>query len=481
MTRERLHQSSSHPNWLYILAVDLAPQSDQTNAWALVVFAVVLVMAACNASSDPIATVAPTTQPASTPTVASVSPDPTSIPSPLVGRTPAVVAAPERPLTGADQLALTDFAELHGKRVGIIVNQTSLLSDGQHLIDALNDQPLVDLALVFAPEHGVRGSADAGELVDDVIDESSGIAIRSLYGANRSPALADLRELDVLVYDLQDAGTRFYTFISTMGLAMGAADAAGIEFIVLDRPNPLGGTLISGFARTADQESFISQYPIPAVYGMTPGELALMIAGEGWMGDRVLPPPTVVAMSGWTRQGWPETREWIAPSPGLPTIEATITYPGTVVLEATRLSYGKGTEIPFSMVGSPTLDHTALADDLNTRALPGVLFRAFEVMPDPEIAPNPRFPNESINAVRIIVTDPVSYRPVETGIYLLTALRDQFGSTDFIDRAPTFDLLAGTTQLRTMLDSGATAPEIVAAWEAEAAAFSLLREPYLLY
>ena len=246
-----------------------------------------------------------------------------------------------------------------------------------------------------------------------------------------------------------------------MGLAMAAAHDAGVEFMVLDRPNPLGGNLVSGFDRTLDQESFISQYPISAVYAMTPGELAGMIAGEGWVSDQPFDNPTVVTMSGWSRDPWPSDKTWIPPSPGLPTIAATRTYPGTVLFEATTLSYGKGTEAPL--------------------ALDGVTFTAITTTPSPAVAANPRYSGELLGAVEINVTGPESYRPVAAGVHLLAALRDQTGGTEFIDRPATFDLLAGTTQLRSMLQSGAAATEIIAAWEAESAAFALRREPYLLY
>lgn len=458
-----------------------------------------LLAASCTASSPPLtATSAPKTTAQALPTEPSATLTAPTTTTPTVTVPPTTTVATVVPpndvpptttaieiarpvVTGATSLATSDFAALTGKRVGIIVNQTSVLADGTHLIDALHQHEQIELAVIFAPEHGVRGSADAGELVDDAIDENTLVPIRSLYGTQRTPAGADLAELDALVYDLQDAGTRFYTFISTMGLAMAAADDAGVEFVVLDRPNPLGGTLVSGFDRTSDQASFISQYPIPAVYGMTAGELALMIAGEGWVEDEVLTRPTVLPLLNWNREPLASTDPWIAPSPGLPTIDAVRTYPGTVFFEATSLSYGKGTNLPFSMVGAPDLDADSLIAELTSRQLPGVEFSAITVAPDSAVAPNPRFDGIEFRATQITVTDPSGYRPVATGVHLLAAIRDQTGSTRFIDRAPTFDLLAGTTQMLTMLDDGATADEIVAAWEAEAAAFALRREPYLLY
>jgi len=220
--------------------------------------------------------VVPTAAP--TPLTATVVPTPRPTAAPTAEPTPAAV------VTGLGQLAAANFELLAGKRVGVIANATSM-HDGGHIIDLLAAAPDVELVAAFAPEHGIRGTADAGVDVADDIDPITGIPIFSLYGSNRAPAAASLTDIDVLVYDLQDVGARYYTYISTLGLAMQAAASADVGFVVLDRPNPLGGDRIAGFVRDDGLESFVSQYPIPATYGLTVGELATAIVGEGSIPD----------------------------------------------------------------------------------------------------------------------------------------------------------------------------------------------------
>ena len=387
--------------------------------------------------------------------------------------------------TGADVLAWLDFGPLHGRRVGLVANQTSTTSDGRHLFDLLATDPNVDLRTVFAPEHGVRGRAAPGAEIGDFIDTFTGVPVRSLYDTTRAPTGSELAELDVLVYDLQDAGTRFYTFISTMGLAMAAAADAGIEFVVLDRPNPLGDG-VAGFTRTPDQVSFVSSYPIPTTYGMTAGELARMIADQGLVDGRVLPEPTVIELVGWNRaEPWSALdRPWVAPSPGLPTEDAILTYPATVWFEATTLSFGKGTVRPFNVIGAPWINGPQLAGDLNDLGLAGVRFEAATFTPDPAIDPDPRWANQGLSGIEVVVTDPTTTPPTELGVHLLVALREHAagqGVGQIIDRPAFFDLLAGTSQLRQMLNDGSTAVEIIEAWQRDVAAFEAARAPYLLY
>ncbi|MCP5026617.1 MAG: DUF1343 domain-containing protein [Actinomycetia bacterium] len=393
-------------------------------------------------------------------------------------------AAPPPVRTGADVLVDDDLAMLHGRRVGLIANQTTT-AQGRHLIDHLHDHPQVDLVAVFAPEHGVRGKAGAGELLDDSRDASTGVPVLSLYGETRRPTAEMLEDIDVLVFDIQDVGTRFYTYISTMGLAMQAAAEHDVDFVVLDRPNPLGGNIAAGFVLDADQQSFIGQYPIPAAYGLTAGELALAIQGERWLDDLDQLDLLVVAMEGWERDmNWLDTGlAWTAPSPGLPTFITALGYPGTVLFEATTLSYGGGTHRPFLTVGAPWADGEAAAAELNGRGLAGVEFRAVEFEPRPIRSSSVRGEGELHSGVRYSFTSIDDVEPVAVGLHVLEVFRDQALAADeeLIDRPITFDLLAGTTRLRSDLEAGTTAHEIVAAWEAEAAAFAATRAPYLLY
>ncbi|MGB5758135.1 MAG: DUF1343 domain-containing protein, partial [Acidimicrobiales bacterium] len=271
---------------------------------------------------------------------------------------------------------------MSGKRVGLIASRASVVGD-RTVIDLLAQSDSVDLVSVFAAEHGIRADVDAGATIDDGVDPATGLAVHSLYGATRSPTAEMLADIDVLVFDLQDVGARFYTYTATMGLAMQAAARAGIPFVVMDRPNPIGGTSLGGAVRDDDHRSFVGQYPIPAVHGMTAAELALAIRGEGWLDGLEGLDLRVVAMSGWARDDlWADTGlAWVPPSPGLPTALTALVYPATVLFEATTLSFGRGTDHPFSQVGAPWLDGEDLARALNDRNLPGIRFRAVTFTP----------------------------------------------------------------------------------------------------
>ena len=386
--------------------------------------------------------------------------------------------------TGAGVLVDESFASLAGLTVGVIANQTAQV-DGVHLIDLLATADDVTLAAIFAPEHGLRGTADAGETLGDGIDTVTGIPVFSLYGEHRQPTPEQLAGLDALVYDLQDVGARFYTYISTMGLAMQAAASAGIPFVVLDRPDPQGGTRTTGFVCSVNLGGFTSAYPIPSAYGLTAGELAEAIVGEGWLAGLEDLDLRIVGLRGWRRgTPWQETGlTWVPPSPGLPHVDAALAYPGTVLLEATSLSYGSGTAWPFSSVGAPWLDATSLASTMNDRALPGVRFEAMLVTPDRAIAPRARFPGQSIAAVRFEITDPTIFQSVTTAVYLLDAIADQAdaGGHVLITRPHTFDVLAGSERLRIALESRTPPEEIVAEWAVELAEFEAVRLRYLRY
>ncbi len=424
-------------------------------------------------------TEAPTS--ASSATTASTEP-PTSAPT---TEPPAPAAGVVR--TGAGRLVDSNFAVLDGRRVGLIANQTSVVGD-DHLIDLLDAAPNVELVAAFAPEHGIRGIADAGEVFDDSVDPRTGTVVFSLYGDTRTPTPEMLDGIDVMVFDLQDVGTRYYTYISTMGLAMRAAADAGIEFVVLDRPNPHGGEQVSGYVRDGDLDSFIAQYPIPTMFGLTSGELALAIQGEGWLGPMDNLDLTIVELDGWERSmTWPDTGlEWIGPSPGLPTVESGLTYPATVFFEATTLSYGTGTERPFSAIGAPWLDGDALAAEMNALDLPGVSFESVTYTPRviPNVSVRPRYRDEEVYGVAMTLTDPAAHRPVVTGMYLIVAAQRQAtaaGVGSIIDRPAVFDLLSGSPRLRRALERGTPIPEIVAEWEAEVNAFVDQTAPYRLH
>ncbi len=402
----------------------------------------------------------------------------------MTGCTPAPHADATPVQTGAQQLAEQGFEELDGLRVGLIVNHTARV-DTAHLIDRIDRAPNVELGALFGPEHGLRGTAGAGVTVDDGVDDRTGAPVYSLYGETRQPTPAMLADLDALVFDIQDVGARFYTYITTMGLAMQAAAAAGLPFIVLDRPNPLGGAYVSGFIRPPEHDSFVGAYPIPIAHGMTVGELARMIQGEGWMSGLDALDLRVVPMAGWSRSmRWPATGlDWIAPSPNLPSPDAALVYPGACFFEATAASEGRGTDQPFLQLGRPMPAATAetVTDTLNARELAGVRFEPVAFTPrDRPGAMNPQHEGEPLHGIRYVLTDATAFAPVETGIHVLHAFYHHTGD-GLITRPDWLATLAGTTELQDMLQSGAAPGAIIASWNDGVDTFRAQRAPYLLY
>ncbi|MEX1054819.1 MAG: DUF1343 domain-containing protein, partial [Rhodothermales bacterium] len=318
--------------------------------------------------------------------------------------------------TGADVLAERGFDVLQGQRVGLVVNHTAMV-DSVHLIDLVHEAEGVDLSVLFGPEHGIRGTADAGAKIEHGRDPETNAPIYSLYGETRKPTPAMLNDVDVLVFDIQDIGARFYTYISTMGLAMQAAAENDVAFLVLDRPNPLGGELVSGFLLESEYTSFVGQFNIPMVHGLTVGELARMIKGEALMDGLEDLRLDVVPMEGWNRaMQWPETGlPWISPSPNIPDFETALIYPGAVLFEATSASEGRGTRAPFKQIGAPWADGPALARDLNQQSLPGVRFEAVDFTPASieGMAANPKLEDTELQGIGYVITDSKTFRPVE--------------------------------------------------------------------
>jgi len=400
-------------------------------------------------------------------------------PAAFAATAPAVV-------TGAEVLARSRFAALRGKRVGLVTNHTGRVG-ADHLADLVAQAPDVKLAAILAPEHGFRGLAEAGASVADGIDRETGVRVLSLYGATRKPTQAMLRDIDVLVFDIQDIGVRFYTYISTMGLAMQAAAERSIPFHVLDRPNPLGGTDVSGFMRETAYTSFVGQYPIPIVHGLTVGELAAMIKGERWLTGLESLDLGVMKMEGWRREmRWPATRlAWRPTSPNIPTFESSLTYPGIGLVGETLVNEGRGTPIPFQQFGAPWLDARHAANKLAAAGLPGVRFDATSYTPRaiPNVAADPRFRGQQIQGVRIAVTDADAYRPLETGMHVLAYLASTARArrVRLFDKLQMFRATSGTARLHAMLERGADADKIIASWQGEIERFRTARARYLLY
>ena len=387
---------------------------------------------------------------------------------------------------GAKVLHESGYAELGGKRVGLITNHTATV-DGTHLIDLIHTGGKVRLAALFAPEHGLRGLEEDGVKLGEGVDARTGVPVHSLYGKVKKPAPAMLRGLDLLLFDIQDIGSRFYTYISTMGLAMQAAAAAGIPFVVLDRPNPLGGEYFAGFVLEEGYGSFTGAYPIPVVHGLTVGELALMIKGERMLPGLEALDLRVIRMTGWQRRmQWPETGlAWVGTSPNIPDFETALLYPGICFLEATSASEGRGTREPFRLAGFPELNAGGLAERLAAKKLPGVSFVPAQFTPRriPGMSSNPKFRDRELPGVRVVITAPRAYLPVETGVHLLCALYGSLdkGARERFFRKEGFDQLAGTDRLRRLIQDGAAPEEIIAAWKKGLERFAERRREYLLY
>lgn len=384
---------------------------------------------------------------------------------------------------GAEVLAESGFELLRERRVGLVVNHTARVGE-RHLLGLVHEAPGIEVGAIFGPEHGLRGTEEAGDEVSDGIDRETGAPVYSLYGRVNRPTPEMLEGIDVLVFDIQDIGARFYTYISTMGLAMQSAAEAGVPFVVLDRPNPLGGEYVSGFVLEPEHASFVGRYPIPVVHGMTAGELALMIRGEAMLAGLQDLELTVVQAEGWLRHmQWPDTGlPWVATSPNIPTFETALVYPGTCFFEATAASEGRGTNSPFLLVGAPWADSVHLAEELNGRALPGVRFEAatFTPRPVPGMDTSPKLSNRQLGGIRLDITDLRAFMPLETGMYVLSAFY-RMGGEDLISRPSWLARLAGTERLAEMLSAGENPDTIIRAWEHEVDSFRRLRAPYLLY
>jgi uncharacterized protein YbbC (DUF1343 family) len=383
---------------------------------------------------------------------------------------------------GVDRLADSLPRVLAGKRIGLITNHTGRDRNGTPTIDLLAARKDLRLVALFAPEHGIRGVA-TGRVSDDK-DEKTGLPVHSLFGETEKPTDAMMQNVDALVFDIQDVGVRQYTYLSTMGLAMQAAAQKKIPFVVLDRPNPIGGEIVEGNIREPGMESFVGLYPIASRHGMTAGELARLYNKEFGIGADL----HVVPLEGWTRNLWIDQTDlpWIKPSPNLPTLAGIISYPGTVFFEGTNLSEGRGSDNPFEQTGAPWLRSQEVADSMNARHLPGVRFSAvdFAVLPTAR-----KYGGQTIHGVRMTITDRQTYRPVSTTLRLIELIR-RLHPNDFQWRHSTaspgavetyyFDTLTGSKRTRAAIENG-TLETLLAEWDRDAERFTQMRKPYLLY
>lgn len=379
------------------------------------------------------------------------------------------------------EVLLSDSLHLvRGKRIGLITNHSGRDRRGTSTIDLLQQVPGAKLTALFAPEHGIRGVEEA--LVSSTVDAKTGVAIHSLYGQTRKPTAEMLRDVDVLVYDIQDIGVRQYTYESTMTLGMQAAAERGIPIVVLDRPNPVSGTIIEGNILEPAYQSFVGIYPVASRHGMTMGELGLMYNDQQKIGAKLV----VVPMKGWRRTMWWDQYDlpWVNPSPNIRSLAAEIHYPGTVFFEAINVSEGRGTDRPFEQIGAPWLKNDVVVSRMHAMNLPGVRFEALDI---PVAAGARKYPGETIKGVRFLITDRETYRPIRTSLLMIDLIRtlhpNEFQWRGANQREPnmlTIERHGGTAKLRQAIEGGML-PQLLREWDADSERFRTIRAPYLLY
>lgn len=384
---------------------------------------------------------------------------------------------------GIEVLLTEKLDLLRGSRVGLICHPASVDHQLKHSADLLFAHSDVRLTALFGPQHGIRGETQDNMIEwEGFLDARTGIPVFSLYGHNRQPTPEMLKNVDVIVFDVQDVGTRVYTFIYTMALAMKSARALGKRMVILDRPNPIGGHHVEGSLLQIGCESFVGMFPITMRHGMTAGELALLFNQEFGIECDL----EVVPMSGYDRSVWLDDTDspWVLPSPNIPTLDSATVYPGMVLVEGTKISEGRGTTRPFELAGAPWIDSYELAARLCEYELPGVHFRPHSFLPTFQ-----KYKGEISHGVQVHVRDRAVFRPVITGIAFIKAARDLYPSSfawqdppyEYVhDRLP-FDVIAGGPSMREAIESGASVGEIASSWTADESGFREQRRPYLLY
>ena len=395
--------------------------------------------------------------------------------------------------TGLDVLLEDGIGGLRGRRIGVLCHPASVSRRLVHIVDALA-AARVNLTRLFGPEHGIRGEAQDMVGVDGDRDSRTGISVTSLYGESAeslAPTSAALSDIDVLVVDLQDVGSRYYTFVWTMALCLQSAARAGVAVLVLDRPNPIGGAIIEGGEVEPSAESFVGLGSIPVRHGLTIGEIARLVrAGMPWGGERFAKPLDcdlqIVGMRGWNRADFFDATglPWVLPSPNMPTVDTALVYPGLCLLEGTNISEGRGTTRPFEIVGAPFLDGFQLADRLAADRLPGVGWRALAFRPTFH-----KFAGQVCGGVQIHVVDRGSFRPFLTGVAVLRALHALAGEAfrwrtekyEFVSDRPAIDLLTGGNAIRKGIEAGKSLDELRATWQDAEDAFALRRRACLIY
>lgn len=384
---------------------------------------------------------------------------------------------------GLEKLLEAPSVRLAGARVGLICNQASVNHQFRHAADLLYAHSDINLRALFGPQHGIRGDVQDNMIeTDHAVDQQTGLPIYSLYSETREPNEAMLKDVDVLVFDMQDVGCRIYTFAYTMANSMVAARGFGKRVIVCDRPNPINGRDVAGNVLEPEHASFVGLFPIPTRHGMTLGELAMLFNDLFEIGCDL----DVIKMEGWDRDCWYDETDgpWVMPSPNIPTLDSATAFPGTVHFEGTQISEGRGTTRPFELVGAPYIDPEQYSDRLNDLRLPGVYFRSCIFRPTFQ-----KHGGVSCGGVQVHVIDRNTFEPVSAGVAMVKVAYELY-KPDFLwkeppyeyvyDRNP-FDVIAGTTRIREAIESGASLNDMVSSWSPRLNEFKRVREEYLLY
>ena len=377
-------------------------------------------------------------------------------------------------LPGIEVLMAEVPARIRGTRVALLTNHTGIDRSRASDIDLIARHKDLKLVALLAPEHGIRGTVEAGVKIGDEKDPRTGVPIYSLYKAEgQRPSDEMLKGVDTIIYDLQEVGGRTWTYVSSMALAMEVAAKKKIPFVVLDRPNPIGGEIVEGALLEPAFKSFVGMYPIPARHGMTVGELATLFNKQFGIGADLI----VIRAANWRRSQWFDQTglPWINPSPNLRSLAAVTNYPGTVYFEGTNLTEGRGTERPFEQIGAPWLKADAVVKVMNEMKLPGIRFETITLTVEPTAA---KFPGQTIPGIRFTITERLVYRPVRTALILIDEIRKQH--PDDFAWGKSIDRLTGSDKVRLAIDGGRL-PALLEAWDREAAQFARDRTPYLLY
>lgn len=384
---------------------------------------------------------------------------------------------------GVEKLLERQFEMLDGSRLGLICNQASVDHSFHHSADLFDDHNAMNLRALFGPQHGIRGDVQDNMIeTDHATDKRTNLPIYSLYSETREPTEEMLRDVDVLVFDMQDVGCRIYTFVYTMANCMRAAKKFGKRVVVCDRPNPINGSAVAGNVLEPEFASFVGQFPIPTRHGMTPGELAQLF-NKHFNIDCDL---DVITMNGWQRELWMDQTDapWVLPSPNMPTLDSATVFPGTVHFEGTQMSEGRGTTRPFELIGAPYIDPDDYASQLNSLGLNGVYFRACMFRPTFQ-----KHGGTTCGGVQIHVTDRDRFEPVSAGVAMVKTAFDMYPS-DFrwkeppyeyvFDKNP-FDVISGTDKLRRDFEKGISLETMIESWQSELEKFLEIRKDYLLY